>query len=159
MFGSTCAHPLAAHPASMKAHSIMHISMIGTGDEPIIPNAVIRATVGEMPLWHLLMLRSQSSSHPVRFTNSDWNDPDTLPCMRSQLTRYLIEFQCPWRYKLKPHGDIHHFFQQMDIMKTVCNVNTDQWALRIPWPMMTTSMSSRTAIPNSTSFSWIPTFI
>ena len=93
----------------------------------------IKAFVDELPLWHLNMLRSSSKYDVVHWTQSDWNDPYTLGCLRWQLVTYLMDFQCRGiSMTARAYGDIHFIFQEMNVMNGICNRHADDWALRNP---------------------------
>ena len=143
MFGSAYVHPLAAHIASMKAHSLKQLSMQVDRDAPtpmMLSQMHIQAFVNEQPVWHVSMLRSSPIFDGVHWTRNAFNDPATLGILRAQLVTYLMDFQCrgPRRCStlahmpLNAYGDIHHIFHEMNTMNAICRNNAEEWATRNP---------------------------
>ena len=64
-----------------EAHSLKNIIILASGPSHMIPDAHIKAFVDDLSHRYFHMLRHHSE-FAVRCTQSEWYDPDTMPCMR-----------------------------------------------------------------------------
>jgi hypothetical protein len=141
VFGSASVHPLAAHIASMKAHSRKQLSIqLTIHSSQLLPRVLIEGFVNDLPVWHINMLRSSSIFDGVHWRHNAFNNPATLGTLRDILVTYLMDFQCRGirRSSALAHmipgayGDIHHIFQEMNTMNAICRNNAEEWATRNP---------------------------
>ena len=127
----------------MKAHSLKQLSMQVDRDAPtpmMLSQMHIQAFVNEQPVWHVSMLRASPVFNGVHWSENPYNNPAILTTLRAMLVTYLMDFQsrgarrCPTlaHMPVNAYGDVHHIFQEMNVMNGICNRHADDWALRNP---------------------------